>query len=92
MKTFIETLKNIFGLCLMVAVLVGAVVAGIYLIGFVIGGSTGENMAIFGAEIMKKAITIAAIGSLVGMISFYLEGTHELTMDRKNDESESATA
>ena len=88
-QKFTGLLKNLFGLCLMVSVLVGAIVAVIYVIGFIIGGSTGGQMAIFGSQIMKKAITVSAVGSLIGMLAFYVEGTHELKMDNKsNDEDE----
>jgi len=72
----------------MVAVLVGAVVAVLFLIGFVAGGTVGETLAIFGKEVMYKAITLAAIGCLVGLIAFYVEGTHELKIDSNESSDE----
>jgi len=72
----------------MVSVLVGALVAVLFILGFIINGSVGESMAIVGKEIMYKAITVAAIGSVVGMLAFYVEGTHELQMDSNKEANE----
>ena len=80
----VDFIKNIFGICIMYSVLIGAVVAIIYILGFILGGSMGENLAITGAKIMYSAITVAAIGSALGAIGFYLEGEHELTVN-END-------
>lgn len=80
----VEILTGIFGAALMVAVLTGAIVAVIYLAGFVAGGTVGEQLAIFGSKIMKYCITLAAIGAVFGMFAFYIEGTHELVMDKKH--------
>jgi len=80
-KSIVNLCQHIFGICLTVAVLIGAVVAVLFVIGFIAGGSVGESLAIFSKNIMFKAITISAIGSLIGMMAFYIEGTHELKMD-----------
>jgi len=80
-NTITNLLKNTYGIALMGAVLAGALVAVLYIIGFIAGGAIGEQLAIFGAKVMKYCITVAAIGSLVGMCAFYVEGSHELTMD-----------
>lgn len=79
----VQFLTSVFGACVMVAVLAGGIVAVIYLIGFVAGGTVGEQLAIFGSKIMKYCITLAAIGAVFGMFAFYIEGTHELVMDKK---------
>jgi len=81
----VQFLTAVFGACLMVAVLAGGIVAVIYLIGFVAGGTLGEQMAILGSKIMKYCITLAAIGAVFGMLAFYTEGTHELVMERKQE-------
>lgn len=88
----VELLTSIFGVALMVAVLTGGLVAVIYLIGFIVGGTAGEQLAILGAQIMKYCITLAAIGSVIGMFAFYIEGTHELVMDNKKDANSQETA
>jgi len=89
-KKIISLCRNIFGICLMIAVLIGAVVAVLFIIGFIAGGSVGETLAIFSKNVMYKAITLSAIGSLIGMLAFYIEGTHELKMDssEKADEGD----
>ncbi len=79
----VDFLSSIFGACLFVAVFIGAVSAVVYAIGFVAGGQVGAACAIFGATIMNWAIPLSAAGSVVGMLGFYIQGTHELTMDKK---------
>ncbi len=79
----IDLLTSIYALCMFVAVFAGAVTAAIYLVGFIAGGGFGEACAKFGAAIMNKAIPISAAGSVIGMIGFYVQGRHELTMDKK---------
>lgn len=76
-------LTTIYGLCMFVAVFAGAVTAAIYVLGFIVGGGFGEACAKFGAAIMQKAIPLSAAGSVIGMIGFYVQGRHELTMEKK---------
>lgn len=85
-KSLISLLKNIFAICMMYAIFVGAAVAVLFIVGFILGGNIGEQSAILGSKTMKSALTVSAIGSLAGMISFYLEGIHELTMDNEEEE------
>jgi len=87
----LDILKKIYGLAIMYSVLVGALVAAIYIIGFIAGGSFGEQMAKSGAKVMNTAITVSAIGSVVGTLAFYFEG-HELTMDSNKEEEEEVEA
>lgn len=85
-NTIVNLSKNIYGALISYAVLVGAVVAVIYIIGFVIGGNAGESMAITGTNIIKKtAMPISAIGALAGMVSLYYEG-HALMIDDEDTE------
>jgi hypothetical protein len=83
-RRVVSLLKDVFGACLMYAVLVGVLVAAVYIIGFIIGGAMGEKLALFGAGVMKSAITVSAIGAAVGMIAFYIEGEHELALDSED--------
>lgn len=78
--------ENIFGATLMCSILAGAVVAIMYIIGFIFGGTIGTQLALLGAKIMKYCITISAVASMIGMIAFYIENTHELTIDFKEEE------
>lgn len=79
----VNFLSSVFGVCMFLAVFAGAVTAVIYLVGFVAGGAFGEACAKFGAKIMNQAIPLSAFGSVVGMAGFYIQGTHELTMEKK---------
>lgn len=83
-RQIINFINNIFGFCIMYSVLIGMLVAIIYVIGFVLGGKTGETMALYAAKIMNSAITVATFGSVVGTIGFYVEGEHELIAGEEN--------
>lgn len=81
----VDFLGSVFGACMFVAVFAGAVTTVIYIAGFAVGGSFGTGAAKLGADIMMKAIPLSAFGSVVGMLGFYIQGTHELTMDKKSE-------
>ncbi len=87
-----DLLKSIFGLSMMISVLMGAVVLVIFIIGFIISGPMGEQLAVSGGKIMKYCITLSAIGSVIGMLAFYIEGKHELTMNEKQENKETVSA
>lgn len=80
--------QHVFGIALMISVLVGAVVFILLLLAFVIGGDAGQTLAIFCKTVMFKAVTLAAIGSLVGMFVFYVEDSHMLTMKKQTQEED----
>ena len=77
--------STIFGVSMLYAVFSGALVAVLYILGFILGGPVGESLALFGARMMKSGIPIAALGSSIGMLGFYIEGVHELTMGKKQE-------
>jgi|YNPMSStandDraft_1061717.scaffolds.fasta_scaffold05462_6 uncharacterized membrane protein required for colicin V production len=82
-EKLIDLLTSIYALCMFLAVFAGAVTAAIYVLGFIVGGGLGEACAKFGADIMQKAIPLSAAGSVIGMIGFYVQGRHELTMGKR---------
>lgn len=82
-EKLIDLLISIYAVCMFLAVFAGAVTAAIYVLGFIVGGGFGEACAKFGAGIMQKAIPLSAAGSVIGMIGFYVQGRHELTMEKK---------
>ncbi len=85
-EKLVDFFSSVFGVCMFVAVFAGAVTAVIYVVGFIAGGAFGEAAAKFGAAIMMKAIPLSAFGSVIGMLGFYIQGTHELTMDKKSSD------
>lgn len=92
-RKVIEFCKHVFGICMMVAVLVGALIFLLLIAAFIANGEFGESLAIFCKDVMFKAITLSAIGSLVGMLAFYVDDSHELTLktsEKKQEESVSA--
>ena len=87
-KKVIAFCQHIFGISIMAAVLVGALVFLLLVIAFIINGDSGQSLAIFCKNVMYKAITLSAIGSLVGMFAFYVDDSHELTLHSKEEEDE----
>lgn len=86
MKKIVELLKNIYGAVLMISILAGAVVAIIFIVGFIFGGTIGAQFALLGGKIMSYCISIAAVACLFGLIGFYTENVHELTIDFSQDQ------
>lgn len=80
--------QHVFGVALMISVLIGAVVFLLLLVAFIIGGDAGQALAVFCKTVMFKAVTLAAIGSLVGMFVFYMEDSHMLTMRKDKQATE----
>ncbi|GEM_PF-5269136 len=91
-KTVITLCEHVFGVCLMVSVLVGALVAVLLVIAFAAGGGVGQSLAVLGKAVMYKAIGIAAIGSIVGMLAFYVGDSHVLKIDSQEGASEETAA
>ncbi|MBE3581809.1 MAG: hypothetical protein IMW96_09315 [Thermoanaerobacteraceae bacterium] len=84
-KAIINLFNSLFGGLVLVAVLIGAVVAFMFVAGFVAGGQTGAWMAVTGKKLLDYAIKIAAVGVLFGLFSFYTGGTHELTLSNERE-------
>lgn len=91
-KKIISLCQQVFGFSLMIAVLIGALVGVLLVVGFIIGGNTGQSLAIFCKSVMYKAITLSAIGSLIGMLEFYIDDSHELKMEIKEDANEQSVS
>lgn len=71
---------GVFGVLMMVAILIGAVVAVMFIVGFIAGGSLGQSASVWGDKLMAYGIQIAALGVLFGLINFYAFGQHQLTL------------
>ncbi|QGP90820.1 hypothetical protein MGLY_01310 [Neomoorella glycerini] len=90
-KALIYLFDNLFAIFVFIAVLIGAVVAFIFVVSFIAGGQTATQMAIMGKKLLDYAIKIAAVGVLFGLFSFYTGGSHELTLDN-NEKKETGKA
>ncbi|MCM3717651.1 hypothetical protein [Fictibacillus phosphorivorans] len=65
--------------------LLGVVIAGMFGVSLLIGGSAGESLAVFSGKLMTWGIRLAAIATLAGLVHIYLSKKHSLTMDADTD-------
>lgn len=70
---------------------VGFIVAIMFLIGIIAGGSFGESFSVFAGNLMTWAIRLASLAVLTGIIHIYLKKNHTLTITSENIEEENTT-
>jgi hypothetical protein len=78
-------MEKIYTWLTLTTMLFGVVVAGIFGVSLLIGGSAGESMAVFSGKLMTWGIRLAAIATLAGLVHIYLSKKHTLTMDADTD-------
>lgn len=79
LEKFVQSVFSIFTL---VAVLGGGVVFIMFVLGIIIGGPTGNSLALNAKNVvMPMFIRTATIAVLAGLINYYATGQHALTMD-----------
>ncbi|CEP68544.1 Uncharacterized [Moorella glycerini] len=91
-KVLVDLFNNFFGVFVLIAVLIGAIVAFMFVAGFVIGGQAATQMAMTGKKFLDYAIKIAAVGVMFGLFSFYTRGSHELTLSNEQESETGETA
>lgn len=78
--------KSIFSIFIMLAIAGGGVVFIMFILGIIIGGSTGTSLAVNVKNVvMPQFIRFAAIAVFAGLIDYYLTGKHALTVEEKKD-------
>ncbi len=76
-----NTIQSIFSIATMFAVAGGFVVFLLFFVAIIIGGETGESMALFANKgLMPYFIRGASVASFAGLIYFYMTKEHALTM------------
>lgn len=80
MKKVVNNLEGIYAWITFIALMIGFVVAILFIVSFIIGGTTGGALAVFAGEVMNWAIKLATIAILLGLIYIYLSKKHTLTM------------
>lgn len=79
-----KALKEIFSLSLIISIFGGGVIFVMFVIAFIIGGTSGGNLSVMAAEtIMPVFIRLAAIAIASGLASIYIDGKHTLSMKEK---------
>lgn len=75
-------LRNIFSITLMIAIFGGGVIFIMFVVSLIIGGTSGESLALSAANyIMPVFIRLASIAVLSGLVWIYLKGRHSLSME-----------
>lgn len=73
--------ENIFSAFILLSLLGGLIVFLSFLLSIIIGGVAGENLAIMAKDdIMPVFIIFATIAMVGGLIRFYSDGEHKLTL------------
>lgn len=90
MKTTVTTwTERIFSVATLLALLGGGLVGLLFLIAFVLGGASGEALAVATRkEILPWIIRIATVGMLAGLVGFYSTGIHSLKMEETGPKKE----
>lgn len=87
MKKRIEGIVSaIFSLFILIAILGGGVVFLMFAAALVVGGELGSSIAVSAKSlVMPYFIRAATIGTLAGLVSFYLTGLHALSIEKKSE-------
>lgn len=81
-----KLLKTLFSICITVALIGGGLVALLFLAAILIGGPTGETLAVFTkSDLLPIFIRIAAAATLFGLIGFYTENFHPLSLKTEEE-------
>lgn len=81
-KNVDNILSSIFSILILIAVLGGGIIFIMFVFALIIGGSSGEVLAVNAKNIvMPIFIRTAALAILSGLISSYLVGNHSLSID-----------
>lgn len=87
-KQIQKIVESIFSLSLIIAILGGGVIFTMFVIGIIVGGSTGESLAVSASSVvMPYFIRAAAIAMFCGLISFYITGQHTLSLEEEEKET-----
>ena len=83
MKESLEKfIKSVFSIFVLIAIIGGGIVFLMFVVGIIIGGDTGNSLALSAKNtMMPMFIRSATIAVLAGLIHYYVLGEHALTMD-----------
>jgi len=90
MRNKIENIVSaIFSISILIAIMGGGVVFLMFAASLIVGGEMGGSIAVSAKNIvMPYFIRSATIGTLAGLVSFYLTGLHGLFIEKKSHRSE----
>ncbi|SFE60177.1 hypothetical protein [Alteribacillus iranensis] len=83
MKTKIaDLLLKGYGMIALVTLLLGLVVSLTFALSLVIGGSTGESLAVIAGNAMSWGIRLATVATLIGIAHIYVTRNHSLSLEK----------
>lgn len=85
MKVLTNVTNKLYSWITLIALSLGLFVALLFLTAIIIGGTTGENLAVVSGDLMTWSIRLAALAVLAGIINIYISKRHTLTMDKDPD-------
>ncbi len=81
-----KLIESLFSIFLIIAIVGGGIILLMFVAGIIVGGTTGNFLAVTAKDTMLPMfIRAAAIAVLLGLLQYYVIGEHALTMD-ENDE------
>lgn len=85
--TILKASQSLFSIFILLAVAGGGIVFMMFVIGIIIGGPTGNSLAVSAKNtVMPIFIRSAALAVFAGLIYYYTSGEHTLTMDDDKEE------
>lgn len=85
MKVLTNVTNKLYSWITLIALSLGLFVALLFLTAIIIGGTTGENLAVVSGDLMTWSIRLAALAVLAGIINIYISKRHTLIMDKDPD-------
>ena len=81
-KNIESILTSIFSIGIMISIVGGAIIFLMYVAAVVLGGATGESMAVNASKVyMPYFIKAASIGTIAGLLLFYIKKDHLLSLE-----------
>jgi hypothetical protein len=83
-----EYLVSLYAIVVAISVVAGALVAVLFVIGFIADGGIAVKISEFNLSLMNQAKKWACYAVGIGLIDFYLIRQHALTIDDKGEEED----
>ncbi|SCZ79921.1 hypothetical protein [Acidaminobacter hydrogenoformans] len=85
-KRIEDVVSAIFSIFILIAILGGGIVFLMFAAALIVGGEMGSSIAVSAKSVvMPYFIRAATIGTLAGLVSFYLTGLHALSIEKKSE-------
>ncbi|MFB0972916.1 MAG: hypothetical protein GX666_00720 [Tissierellia bacterium] len=79
---FAKIIESLFSIFVIIAIAGGGIVFLMFVVGIILGGDTGNSLAISAKNVvMPMFIRSAAVSVFLGLLHYYIIGNHALTME-----------